>query len=128
MIKTLAGVVRPPIPPKNKKVATRQPPSCKNCKYFKPNYLKLSKSYCKYPISQTINIVSGKTKYDLAENMRKDYHNKCGTNAIFYEKETNKLKLVYQDIIYNIPNFTYVSYAFVYILLVILIYKALFEY
>ena len=37
MIKTLAGVVRPPIPPKNKKVATRQPPSCKNCKYFESN-------------------------------------------------------------------------------------------
>ena len=89
---------------------------CKNCKYFKPNYKNLRKSYCKYPISQYINIVSGQTTYDYAETMRK---NICGKSAIFYEKE-NKLKLIYRDIRYNMPELTYI-YSTISILIIIII-------
>lgn len=65
---------------------------CRDCKYFRPNKRewtsftdKLDNGFCTHPTATSVNIVSGVTYFDYADDMRNN-DKKCGVNARYFQK------------------------------------------
>ena len=78
--------------------------ACKDCIYFKPDFLSSGLEKCEK--FGTKNIISNKITYEYADSCRSD-ENKCGEYGKFFEEENEVVKMIK----YNI--FTSTPYGFV---------------
>jgi hypothetical protein len=67
---------------------------CTACKYFSPSYLYFTNSAnikhgkCTHPITQNVDIVTGKVTYPTIVSAR--YLDPCNVQAALYEEQNNK--------------------------------------
>jgi len=96
-------------------------PSCKNCKYYKPEFYSNSfiSDFSKCEKTGTKDIYTDIIKYDFAELSRKD-ENLCGFKGRYFEPEKNLIgKMIKYEFIKVIPYFIIFSF---YLLILVKIY------